>query len=57
MMNRSFLLTEELRMFKRIAIVLVVLISLPFLALAAAVGYLLFAEWRERMANPPTTPA
>jgi len=44
-------------MFKRIAIVLVVLISLPFLALAAAVGYLLFAEWRERMANPPTTPA
>jgi hypothetical protein len=54
-MKRSFLYSEDLIMFKRIAIVLVVLISLPFLALAAAVGYLLFAEWRERMHNPPTT--
>jgi hypothetical protein len=40
-------------MFKRIAVALLVLISLPFVALAAAVGYLLFAEWRERMRNPP----
>jgi len=40
-------------MLKTIAIGLVVLISLPIIALAAAVGYLLFAEWRERMRNPP----
>ncbi len=42
-------------MFKRIAVALLVLISLPFVALAVAVGYLLFAEWRERMRNPPST--
>jgi EamA domain-containing membrane protein RarD len=42
-------------MLKRIVIGLVVLVSLPFVALAVAVGYLLFAEWRERMTNPPTT--
>jgi hypothetical protein len=44
-------------MFKRIVIGLLVLISLPFVALAVAVGYLLFTEWRERMRNPPTTTA
>jgi len=48
-------MSEDLNMFKRIAVALLVLISLPFIALAAAVGYLLFAEWRERMRNPPTT--
>jgi hypothetical protein len=53
----SFFKSEDLSMFKRIALALVVLISLPFIALAAAVGYLLFAEWRERMQNPPTTAA
>jgi hypothetical protein len=41
--------------FKRLAVALAVLVSLPFIALAVAVGYLLFAEWRERMRNPPTT--
>ncbi len=40
-------------MLKRLAIGLLVLISLPFIALAIAVGYLLFTEWRERMRNPP----
>ncbi len=40
-------------MFKRILIGVLVLISLPVLVLLAAIGYLLFAEWRERMRNPP----
>jgi hypothetical protein len=40
-------------MIKRIVIGLLVLVSLPFVALAIAIGYLLFAEWRERMRNPP----
>jgi hypothetical protein len=44
-------------MLKRLAIGLLVLISLPFIALAIAVGYLLFIEWRERMRNPPPATA
>jgi hypothetical protein len=40
-------------MLKRLIIGLLVLISLPFVALAVAIGYLLFTEWRERMRNPP----
>jgi hypothetical protein len=38
---------------KGLLIVVLVLISLPVVVLLAAVGYLLFAEWRERMRNPP----
>jgi hypothetical protein len=38
---------------KRLLIGLLVLISLPFVVLAVAIGYLLFAEWRERLRNPP----
>ncbi len=38
---------------KRLLIVLLVLISLPFVALLAAIGYVLIAEWRDRMRNPP----
>jgi hypothetical protein len=44
---------EEKALLKRIIIGVLVLFSLPIVALAAAVGYLLFAEWRERMQNPP----
>jgi len=42
---------------KAILILLAVLIGLPILVLAAVVGYLLFAEWRERMQNPPPSTA
>jgi Kef-type K+ transport system membrane component KefB len=42
--------TEEKLVLKRVIIGLVVLLSLPFVALAVAIGYLLFAEWRERRA-------
>jgi hypothetical protein len=49
--------SEDFIMVKKVAVLLLVLVSLPFVALAAAVGYLLFAEWRERMRNPPTTTA
>jgi hypothetical protein len=38
---------------KKVLIGLGVLLSLPFVLLAVAVGYLLFAEWRERRLNPP----
>jgi len=44
-------------MLKRILILFVVLLSLPIVVLAAVVGYLLFAEWRERMQNPPPATA
>jgi hypothetical protein len=40
-------------MLKRLLIGLVILLSLPFVAVAVAIGYLLFAEWRERLRNPP----
>lgn len=40
-------------MLKRLLIGLVILFSLPFIAVAVAIGYLLFAEWRERLRNPP----
>ncbi len=40
-------------MLKRLLIGLVILLSLPFIAVAVAIGYLLFAEWRERLRNPP----
>lgn len=40
-------------MLKKILIALGVLLALPFVALAGVVGYLLFAEWRDRMQNPP----
>ncbi len=40
-------------MLKGLLIFLLVVISLPVVVLLAAVGYLLFAEWRERMRNPP----
>lgn len=40
---------------KRLIIGLAVLLSLPFVAVAVAIGYLLFAEWRERLRNPPAT--
>jgi hypothetical protein len=42
---------------KRLIIAFLVLLSLPFVAVAVAVGYLLFAEWRERLRNPPPTTA
>lgn len=40
-------------MLKRILIGFGVLLSLPFVAVAIAMGYLLFSEWRERLRNPP----
>ncbi|HLG50680.1 MAG TPA: hypothetical protein VKY56_03470 [Chloroflexota bacterium] len=40
-------------MLKRLLIGLVVLLSLPFVAVAVAIAYLLFEEWRERLRNPP----
>ncbi len=40
-------------MLKRLLFGLVILLSLPFVAVAVAIGYLLFAEWRERLRNPP----
>lgn len=40
-------------MLKRLIIGFLVLLSLPFVALAAAVGYLLFIEWQERRRQPP----
>ncbi|HVC34692.1 MAG TPA: hypothetical protein VNL16_14375 [Chloroflexota bacterium] len=40
-------------MLKRLIIGFVVLLSLPFVAVAIAIGYLLFSEWRERLRNPP----
>ena len=40
-------------MVKRLIIGFVILLSLPFLALAAAIGYLVFEEWQERRRQPP----
>lgn len=40
-------------MLKKLLIALGVLLALPFVVMAAVVGYLLFAEWRDRMQNPP----
>ena len=42
-------------MLKRILIALAVLFSLPIVAVAIAVGYMLFSEWRDRLRNPPPT--
>ena len=38
---------------KKLLIAFGVLLALPFVVLAGVVGYLLFAEWRDRMQNPP----
>lgn len=40
-------------MLKRIVIGLLVLLSLPVVVVAVAVGYMLFSEWRDRLRNPP----
>lgn len=43
----------RLAVIKRLLIGLAIVLSLPFVAVAVAVGYLLFSEWRERLRNPP----